>query len=183
MILIGKGEKREIRIDPLAEKAELEIQEQASATLYVGANKKLRLGVALAGERAAVKIIGRFLGVGAGAQELVVRVIMSAPKTECDINFRAALRDTSSSFFDGLIRVEESAKDAKGFLSYKALLLSPGARAKPIPRLEVLTKEVASLGHAASVGKINEDQIFYLRSRGLSLAESENLIVQGFLRY
>ena len=181
MILIGKGEKREIRIDPLTEKAELEIQEQASATLYVGANKKLRLEVTLAGERATVKIIGRFLGRGDGAQETVVRVIMAAPKTECDINFRAALRDTSASFFDGLIRVEESAKDARGFLSYKALLLGAGVRAKPIPRLEVLTKEVASLGHAASVGKINPDQLFYLQSRGLSRAEAEDLIVHGFL--
>ena len=181
MILIGKGEKREIRIDPLAERVDLEIQEQVSATLYVGANKKLRLEVALAGERAVVKIIGMFLGRGHGAQEVVMRVIMAAPKTECDINFRAALCDTSSSFFDGLIRVEEPAKDSRGFLSYKALLLSPGARAKPIPRLEVLTKEVASLGHAASVGKINPDQLFYLRSRGLSRAEAENLIVDGFL--
>ena len=181
MILIGREEKREIHIDPLAEKAELEIREQGSATLYVGANKKLRLDVVLAGERAAVKIIGGFRGAGADAQEVAVRVLMQAPKTECDIRFRAALGDASSSFFDGLIRVEESAKDAKGFLSYKALLLSPGARAKPIPRLEVLTKEVASLGHAASVGKIDADQLFYLQSRGLSRTEAENLIVEGFL--
>ena len=181
MILIGKGENREIHIDPLAERADLEIHGQASATLYVGANKKLRLEVALAGERAAVKIIGRFLGTEDDAQDVAMRVIMAAPKTECDISFRAALCDTSSSFFDGLIRVEEGAKDAKGFLSYKALLLDSGARAKPIPRLEVLTKEVASLGHAASVGKIDEDQLFYLQSRGLSHTEAENLIVEGFL--
>ena len=180
-MIVLPEESKIIRIDSLSVEERIEIGERGSATVYVGANKKLRLEVALAGERAAVKIIGRFLGTDDSAQEVMVRVVMQAPKTECDICFRAALCDASSAFFDGLIRVEEGAQDAKGFLSYKALLLGSGARAKPIPRLEVLTKEVASLGHAASVGKINEEQIFYLRSRGLSLAESENLIIRGFL--
>ena len=81
-----------------------------------------------------------------------------------------------------MIRVEEAAKDSRGYLSYHALLLSPDARAKPIPRLEVLTKEVASLGHAASVGKIDAEQLFYLQSRGLSRDEAKKVIVGGFLR-
>lgn len=183
MMTVESGEERIIRIDPSAVQERIEVCEQGSVEIFIGANKKLRLDVVLVGERASTRIIGRFDGKNADAQDVAVRVVMQAPKTECDIQFRAALADASSSFFDGLIRVEEGAKDAKGFLSYKALLLSPGARAKPIPRLEVLTKEVASLGHAASVGKIDEDQLFYLQSRGLSRAEAEKLIVDGFLSY
>lgn len=180
-MIIGQGEEKVIRIDPNTEEQEIEIHERGSARVFIGANKKLRLEVVLAGERASVVIVGRFLGKNAEAQDAAVRVVMQAPKTECDIQFRAALADTSASFFDGLIRVEEGAKDAKGFLSYKALLLSPGARAKPMPRLEALTKEVASLGHAASVGKMDEGQLFYLQSRGLPREAAERLIVDGFL--
>ncbi len=180
-MIIQAGEQKIIHIDPAAEEERIEIRERGSVTLHIGANRKSNLEVVLAGRDASVDIYGRFLGKDSETQEITVRAVLAAPKTSCHMQFRAALTDTSSSFFDGLIRVEEAAKDARGFLSYKALLLSPGSRAKPIPRLEVLTKEVASLGHAASVGKIDLDQLFYLQSRGLSRQEAENLIVEGFL--
>ena len=180
-MLIHAGEEKIIRIDPATEREEIEIREQGSATIYIGANKKLHLAIMLAGEGASVAVTGRFLGKDNDVQDITMRVVMRSPNTRCDIHFRAALADFSSSFFDGLIRVEEEAKNAQGFLSYRGLLLSPNARAKPIPRLEVLTKEVASLGHAASVGKIDADQLFYLQSRGLSRKEAEKIIVEGFL--
>lgn len=180
-MIIWQGVEKEIRIDPRTEQEEIEVREQGSVRIFISDNQKLTLSVALAGRGASVVVIGRFLGVQNARQEIVMHVFMQAPETKCKIDFRAALRDQSASFFDGLIRVEEQAKNATGFLSYKALLLSPGARAKPIPRLEVLTKEVASLGHAASVGKLDEDQLFYLQSRGIPRAAAEKLIIQGFL--
>ena len=181
-MIICSSEEKIIYIDPMAEQETIEIQEQGSATIYIGANKKLQLDVALVKKDASVRIVGRFLGSNNNKQEIVVRVLMQALHTNCDIRFRAALHDTSSSFFDGMIRVEEGANNSRGYLSYHALLLSPGAHAKPIPRLEVLTKEVASLGHTASVGKIDEEQLFYLQSRGLSHVEAEKIVVEGFLR-
>ena len=180
-MIIYRGEEKIIHIDPAVSEERIEIGEQGSVTLHIGANKKLNLEVVLLGRDASANINGRFMGKNADAQEIAVRAILVAPKTSCHMQFRAALTGASSSFFDGLIRVEEGAKDSRGFLSYKALLLGAGARAKPIPRLEVLTKEVASLGHAASVGKIDPDQLFYLQSRGLSRTAAENLIVDGFL--
>jgi len=180
-MIIHWGEEKNISIDPVAETEQIEINERGSAIIFIGESKKLRLEVTLAGERAFVRVIGRFLGQDTNVQDVVVCVVMRAPETRCRIDMRAALADTSASFFDGLIRMEEGAKGAEGHLSYKALLTSPGARAKPIPRLEILTKEVASAGHAASVGKIDEEQLFYLQSRGLSRKAAENLIVEGFL--
>lgn len=180
-MIIAQGEKKEIRIDPQTEQEEIEIRERGNVRIFVADNPRLALAVRLAGRGAAVVIAGRFLGARDARQEISLRVVLSAPETKCRIDFRAALAGSSASFFDGLIRVEESAKNAMGFLSYKALLLSSGARANPIPRLEVLTKEVASLGHAASVGKIDEEQLFYLQSRGIARPDAEKLIVDGFL--
>ncbi len=181
IMIIRQGEEKEIHIGLQVSQEEIEIQEQGSARIFIADNPRLALSVLLAGRGASVALIGRFLGRHDSRQEIMLRAVMTAPDTRCRVDMRAALADTSASFFDGLIRVEEQAKNATGFLSYKALLLSSGARAKPIPRLEVLTKEVASLGHAASVGKIDEEQLFYLQSRGISRAEAERLIVKGFL--
>ena len=180
-MIIHPSENKTIHIDPAGEREIIEIREQGSATVYIGANKKLHLAIMLAGEGASVAVTGRFFGKDNDTQDITMRVGMHSSDTRCDIHFRAALADSSSSFFDGLIHVEEGAKNARGFLSYRGLLLSPNARAKPIPRLEVLTKEVVSLGHAASVGKIDAEQLFYLQSRGLSGKEAEKIIVEGFL--
>ena len=75
----------------------------------------------------------------------------------------------------------ERAIDANARLSYRSLLLSKQSRAIPTPRLEVLTKLIASATHEAAVGTIDQDQLFYLQSRGLSREEAEKIIVEGFL--
>lgn len=180
-MITQRGENKEIHIDPHVEREEIEIGERGSATIFISDNPQLELSCVLAGRGAALRIVGRFAGARDARQEIVLKAVLQAPETRCRIDMRTALADTSASFFDGLIRMEEGAKDAAGHLAYKALLLSPGARAKPIPRLEILTKEVAGAGHAASVGKIDEEQLFYLQSRGLTRREAERLIVEGFL--
>jgi Fe-S cluster assembly protein SufD len=180
-MLIPAGEEKEISVDPASERADIEVREGGTARISVGDNPRLTLGIFLTGRGASAVITGRFLGARDARQDITLRAVLSAPETHCRVDMRSALADTATSVFDGLIRVEEGAGDATGFLSYRALLLSPSARARPTPRLEVLTKHVASLGHAASVGKIDGDQIFYLRSRGLSPDEARTLIVGGFL--
>ncbi|MBI2053209.1 MAG: SufD family Fe-S cluster assembly protein [Candidatus Sungbacteria bacterium] len=178
---VKKGEERAIQIDPSSTEEDLEIEEGGSATVFIANNPKLTFSAKLSGRGAALNVIGRLRGIGDMRQEITLKAILQAPDTRCRVDMRTALADTSASFFDGLIRMEEGAKNAEGHLSYRALLMSPGARAKPIPRLEILTREVASAGHAASVGKIDEEQLFYLQSRGLSRKEAEALIVEGFL--
>ena len=182
MMIVDRSQRKEIYLDPALDREKIDIREDENVDIYIEANKKLYLEVGLMETGASVRIIGRFLGHDGDTQEITLRVTAFAPHTDCDIRFRAALNGSSSSFFDGMIRVEEGAKESRGYLSYHALLLSPDAQAKPIPRLEVLTKEVASLSHAASVGSIDANQLFYLQSRGLSRIQAERIIVEGFLR-
>lgn len=80
----------------------------------------------------------------------------------------------------GKIQVTKKARGTETFLRQKVLLLGEGARAITKPELEIETQEVKA-GHAASIGQVDEEQLFYLMSRGLSKKEATKLLVEAFL--
>ena len=182
MITVGKSQSVQIHIPSSCNRDSIRILENGYADIFIGKNEKLELEACLGEAGASLRIFGFLSGRAAEEQEFILRIYQDAPHTTAHVTFREALRDHASSRFDALIRMGENAKGAVGKLSYRALLLSEGARAKPIPRMEILTKEVASAGHEATVGKIDPLQLFYMQSRGLSRAEAEDLIVEGFLK-
>ncbi len=93
---------------------------------------------------------------------------------------RGVLRDGARSIFKGMIRIGKGAKNSNSYLAEAAMILSKKARADAIPGLEIDTNEVKAT-HSASVSQVDEDQVFYLASRGLTRSEAEKLIVLGFL--
>jgi Fe-S cluster assembly protein SufD len=102
-----------------------------------------------------------------------------APHTTSDLLFKGALKDHSRSVWQGMIYVAPGAQKTDGYQANRNLTLSPHARADSIPGLEILADDVRCT-HGATVGKIDPDQLFYLRSRGIPYAEAERLIVEGF---
>jgi len=90
------------------------------------------------------------------------------------------LMDKSESVFKGMIRIGKDAKNSSAYLAGHAILLSPDSRSDAIPGLEILTNDVKAT-HSASVSQIDEEQIFYMMTRGLSEDESKKFIVLGFL--
>lgn len=102
-----------------------------------------------------------------------------APWTTSDLLFKGALNGESRSVWRGMIYVAESAQHIDGYQANRNLLLDPEARSDSIPGLEILNDDVRC-SHGSTVGKIDEDQLFYLLSRGLPRAEAEQLVVQGF---
>jgi Fe-S cluster assembly protein SufD len=102
-----------------------------------------------------------------------------APNTTSDLLFKGALRDHSRSVWQGMIYVAPGAQKTDGYQANRNLVLSPHARADSIPGLEILADDVRCT-HGATVGKIDADQVFYLRSRGIPYQEAERLIVEGF---
>ena len=96
-----------------------------------------------------------------------------------DILFKGALRDDSRAGFAGMIRVEHGAQQTNSYLSDHILFLSDRAKADSVPGLEILANDV-KCSHGATIGMIDEDQVFYLMSRGLPRIEAEKLIVGGF---
>ena len=102
-----------------------------------------------------------------------------AANTTSDLLFKGALLDQSHSVWKGMIYVSPEAGKTDGYQSNRNLILSRQARADSIPGLEILTDDVRCT-HGATVGKIDEEQVFYLQSRGLSRGDAEHLIVEGF---
>ena len=100
--------------------------------------------------------------------------------TEGKVVEKSILKNKSKSLFKGMIRINENAAHSNSFLSGRSILLDKDAKSDAIPGLEILTNDVKAT-HSASVAQMDEEQIFYLGTRCLSRAESERIIVEGFL--
>jgi Fe-S cluster assembly protein SufD len=103
-----------------------------------------------------------------------------APHTRSDIDFRVVLSGKSRSAYTGLIRIEREAAYSEAFQENRNLLMSDSSRAESIPELEIMTHEVRCK-HGATVGPIDQDQLFYLAARGLDEKEGTRMVVTGFL--
>jgi Fe-S cluster assembly protein SufD len=102
-----------------------------------------------------------------------------APNTVSDLLFKGALMEKSRSVWQGMIYVAPGADGTDGYQANRNMILSKNARADSIPGLEILADDVRCT-HGATVGKIDEDQLFYLLSRGIPREKAEQLIVMGF---
>lgn len=102
-----------------------------------------------------------------------------APDTTSDLMFKGALLGKSRSVWQGMIYVAPEAQKTDGYQANRNLILSDQARADSIPGLEILADDVRCT-HGATVGKLEQEPLFYLMSRGISLKEAEQLAVEGF---
>lgn len=93
---------------------------------------------------------------------------------------KSVMKDNSKSLFKGMIKIGKEAKATESYLAGHSILLDKGAKSDAIPGLEIETNEVRAT-HSASVAQIDESQIFYLMSRGLTREGAKREIVGGFL--
>lgn len=102
-----------------------------------------------------------------------------APHTTSDLLFKGALKGKSRSVWQGMIYVAPGAQKTDGYQANRNLVLSEGARADSIPGLEILADDVRCT-HGATVGKLEAEPLFYLKSRGIPQSEAEKIVVEGF---
>ncbi|OIP87067.1 hypothetical protein AUK05_02165 [Candidatus Shapirobacteria bacterium CG2_30_35_20] len=107
-------------------------------------------------------------------------IVYDKNNLEGETEVRAVVEDEGSLKLKGKILIQKDAIGANAFLRFKVLLLGKNARAEVDPELEILTNDVRA-SHAASVGQIDLEQLFYLMSRGINKKESIKLIVEAFL--
>jgi Fe-S cluster assembly protein SufD len=102
-----------------------------------------------------------------------------APHTTSDLLFKGAVQHRAASVYTGLIRVREHADGTIAFQTNRNMTLSAGAWAESVPNLDIRTNDVRC-SHASTVGPIDDEQRFYLESRGLRPEVADRLVVLGF---
>jgi len=108
------------------------------------------------------------------------KVIHVAPKTTSRITSKSISKDGGRASYRGLLKIHENAVGSRSNVVCDALLLDDESRSDTYPYIEIDENDV-SVGHEASVSKIGEEQLFYLKSRGLSEEEAITMVVSGFI--
>ena len=118
---------------------------------------------------------------GEGTQLLDFRTTQDhvAPATTSNLLFKGAVQDTSRAVYTGLIHIGKQAAGVNAFQTNRNVKLSAGAWAESVPNLEIENNDVRC-SHASAVGPVDEDQRFYLESRGVPPQAAERLVVLGF---
>jgi Fe-S cluster assembly protein SufD len=156
----------------------------ASATIL-----NLNLGANYARTESVSRLVGRgsrsdmlAISVADGGQEFDQRTLQDhqQPDTASDLLYKNSLSDSARTIFAGLIRVEPHAHRTDAYQKVRNLLLSDEAEANSMPGLEILADEVRCT-HGATSGQIDDEEMFYLLSRGISPLAAKQLIVSGFL--
>ena len=143
-------------------------------------NKEAHYTVKLAGVGAKATIIGLVIGTGDTQFSLHTLQQHEAPQTSSDLLVKSVLTDRAAFSYDGEILVEKRAQKTDAYQRNENLLLSESAHVRSDPSLEILANDVRCT-HGVTVGKISEDELWYLASRGISSASGKKLIVEGFL--
>ncbi len=149
--------------------------------LWTGEETELSYSIKLSQRGASIKFLALLLGKENQSLTLKVQVTHMAPDTKSNVVIKSALTDSAKVDIDGLVKIEPGAKGTNAWLAAHLLLLSEKAKGRAVPSLEILENDIKA-GHATTVGRINDMEMFYLMSRGLSKETAKQLIVEGFLQ-
>ena len=155
--------------------------EELGVILAVNKAGLYQVAVELRERGAKALVLGVVLGTGQNKIKIVMETRHWVSNTHAETIIYGINRDESETELKGLIKIDKKANQVTDFLTAKILLLSDKARATVEPGLEIKSNEVRA-SHAATVAAIDEEQIYYLMSRGLERLESERLIADGFFQ-
>jgi Fe-S cluster assembly protein SufD len=162
---------------------EAELKGNSTVNIVLGsfgsAFHRVRSGTMLAGEGAASETLCAFKAKGKQHTDFTVNSQHIVPHTRNNVLAKGTAEDKATSVFRGLIRIEKEAQQTDSYLADHTLLLSDTALANSIPSLQIEANDVKA-SHGATVGQIDEEQLFYLTSRGLTREQAEKLVVEGF---
>lgn len=129
-----------------------------------------------------VELNGAFFTTGGQHHEHRLFVDHAVPNCTSNVVYKGALQDSDShSVWVGDVLIRKAATGTSTYELNRNLLLTDGARADSVPNLEIETGEIIGAGHAAATGRFDDDQIFYLTSRGIPPTVAKRLVVRGFL--
>ena len=164
-------------------------------SVLVGRDAEVRtVTVSLGGKVVRLAETARFAGPGGsleqvglyfvdGGQHIEHRLFVdhNAPHTHSNVDYRGALQgEGARAVWIGDVLIRKVAENISTYESNKNLVLTDGCRADSVPNLEIETGEIEGAGHSSTTGRFDDEQLFYLRSRGITEAEARRLVVRGF---
>jgi len=142
---------------------------------------RLNSNVRYAGPGGQAELLGLYFADEGQHLEHRLFVDHNQPKTSSNVDYRGALQGKGAhSVWIGDVLIRKVAEGIETYESNKNLVLTDGCRADSVPNLEIETGEIAGAGHASTTGRFDDEQLFYLRSRGISEEEARRLVVHGF---
>ncbi len=136
--------------------------------------------IILKGEKAHGEVISVAFAGKNQVQDAGAKIMHMAPNTTSQITSKSVSKDGGRTTYRGLLRVAKGCKNVKSNVVCDALILDEKSATDTIPYMEIQENDV-SIGHEASVGRVSEEQLFYLMSRGFSEEQALGMIVRGFM--
>src|SRR5690606_16997621 len=140
---------------------------------------RVDLAASLEGTGARSDMLGLYFASGDQHFDHNTRQDHVVPHATSDLLYKGALYDSSKTVFRGIIRVHPKAQKTDAYQTNRNLLLSPDAVAISLPNLEIQANDV-KCSHGSTTGQLNEEEIFYLMSRGIPRKTAERLVIFGF---
>jgi len=130
---------------------------------------------------ASCELLGVYFATSGQFFEHRMFVDHKVPNAKSRVNYKGALAgDQAHTVWIGDVFIRAAAEGTDTYELNRNLLLSDGARADSVPNLEIETGEIVGAGHASTTGRFDDEQLFYLMSRGITLADARRLVVRGF---
>jgi len=134
-----------------------------------------------AGPGGSLEAIGVYFADAGQHQEHRLFVDHEAPNCVSNVEYKGALQgDSAHTVWIGDVLIRAAAEGTKTYELNRNLILTDGARADSVPNLEIETGEIIGAGHASATGRFDDEQLFYLQSRGITADEARRLVVRGF---
>jgi Fe-S cluster assembly protein SufD len=150
-------------------------------TLTLGARlSRAEFHARLAGPNATVHLNAAQLLGGTQLGDITTVVMHDAPNCSSRQTVKNVLTDKARGVFQGRIEVERVAQKTDGYQMSQALLLSPDAEIDCKPELQIYADDV-KCSHGATIGELDDDQLFYLRARGIPAQEARAMLIRAFL--
>jgi len=181
LVLVQQWDADAIHVGEVVAKLGRDARMRGSVVTLGGKVVRLNTSVALAGEGARVDLFGLYFADSGQHQEHQLFVDHVAPRCTSRVTYKGALAGAKAhTVWIGDVLIRAAAEGTDTYELNRNLVLSDGARADSVPNLEIETGEIAGAGHASATGRFDDEQMFYLRSRGISEAQARRLVVRGF---
>jgi Fe-S cluster assembly protein SufD len=140
---------------------------------------RLRTDINMAGIGSSLKIRAGYVVGSSETVELRTFVSHDAPRTTSDLLYKGAVSGSGTAIYTGLITIMPTGTGSQAFQTNRNLLLSRQARAESVPNLDIQTSDVRC-SHASTVGPVDEEQLFYLQSKGIPRASALKVLARAF---